>query len=239
MRLPTCVRLILVVAVGLTIIWSPAAEYALVRARPAPATPRATRASEELPLYTAWVAEAASRYWQTPLASLGEWPYDVLAASAFRFDTVEHARAAVDLIVLDRFAGGPGTPLTYDQLRRVAATPIAEDSQVWTALATSREGISFSIVVLAFRTGDRVVVLHAASFRDPNAVDLPFMIADVIRIAQALADRTPSNQPPDAEGSITVGGLFDVLPGFADVPPGFMLLAEDSAPAGQVVPPTG
>lgn len=237
MRLPTVARLTLVIAVGLTTAWSPPADAAQIRARPAPATPRPGRMSEELPHYTAWITEAASRYWQTPLASLGEWPYDVLAASAFRFDTVEHARAAIDLIVLARFAGGPGTPLAYDQLRRVAAAPVAEDAQVWTALATSREGTSFTVVVLAFRIDDHVVVLHAASFRHPDAVDLSFIIADVVRIAQALAGRTPSGQPPSAEGGITVGGLFDILPGFADVPPGFMLLAEDSAPVGQILPP--
>lgn len=181
----------------------------------------------------AWVFEErsldrVSRVWDESGNSSTPDRITSILAIAYSFESEEVASEALaDLPgwwFSDRF--GPG--VRSINVERMTAPTVGEESVLYGGdrrLGQSPDGIVD--VALFFRTGSCLVILRASS-----AVYLLAEIDDVrmgetiLEIGMKIEGRTPSGELPYNDGSITRGGLFDLLPGYDDMPEGFTLAEE-------------
>jgi hypothetical protein len=200
------------------------------------ATPTAT------PAYWAWETDSVGRYWEGP--GLSEAPDEIssLRTDATSFDTPEHVGAALPMIATDQFRDRPDLGWTFKRVERIAAPSVGDESQVRSGLMAygADHPHADRLVLLLFRSGNVMVELLAWTFLvDVRPVDVGSVATVLVGIGQSIQGRQPSDVPPHKEGGITVGGLWDVLPGYEDVPVGFTLSWElPDVTAGAVATPT-
>jgi hypothetical protein len=198
------------------------------------AVPRAARgqdaapspsASPSGPTYEAWLTDVAVRNCEASSGSRGDQLYDYLFTDALLFDNDDHATAAFDEYVGRHFADRQEGPISFSDVARLSAPQIGDQSVATRATGTgSFEPHAYALTVI--RVGSRIVSLEASTLRDFADTSELEILRDLVRIAQAIAPLEPSDGLPRQEGGLMVGGLFDVLPDFEDVPMGFTVWLE-------------
>lgn len=163
-----------------------------------------------------------SRTWGRP-GDTETPPFGRLHTRAFQFEDQEIARSALQSIVEINFADEDYW--RFSGVGRLSAPTIGSKSLAMGGELTFDSGGSLLYIDLAIVNEACVVELLAVS-DETYGIDATTSLSAQLEIANRISDREISESEMRLENKMAVGGLFDLLPGFADMPIGFAIWFE-------------
>jgi hypothetical protein len=197
----------------------PAPLEAASQATPTTGTPSASPTAREV---TQWLDAEVRRWWLGFTQPL----YFALVTEAYQFDTAAHAGAALPWVLEDHIAYFGYQEQDRD---RVAGPKVGDESFLW-QLVDKQGDYATVTIILVFRIERFAFMYEARQSSGPHLrvhAEVPAIIENLTDLGEATEGKSPSPEPPHKENGVMVGGLFDLLPGFDDVPTGLEIYSEE------------